>query len=133
MASLDDPAVRALLEPANYAVVSTLNPDGSISNSIVWVSLESDELAVNSAAGRKWPTNLDRDGHVTLLVFEAENPYEYVEIRGQATGTREDADDHIDRLAKKYINQDKYPFRTPEEERVKYVITPETVRYVKQG
>jgi PPOX class probable F420-dependent enzyme len=133
MASLDDPAVRALLEPANYAVISTLNPDGSISNSIVWVSLESDELAVNSAAGRKWPTNLDRDGHVTLLVFEAENPYEYVEIRGQATGTREDADDHIDRLAKKYINQDKYPFRTPEEERVKYVITPETVRYVKQG
>jgi PPOX class probable F420-dependent enzyme len=133
MASLDDPAVRALLEPANYAVVSTLNPDGSISNSIVWVSLESDELAVNSAAGRKRPTNLDRDGHVTLLVFEAENPYEYVEIRGQATGTREDADDHIDRLAKKYINQDKYPFRTPEEERVKYVITPETVRYVKQG
>ena len=133
MASLDDPAVRALLEPANYAVVSTLNPDGSISSSIVWVSLEGDELAVNSAAGRKWPTNLDRDGHVTLLVFEAENPYEYVEIRGQATGTREDADDHIDRLAKKYINQDKYPFRTPEEERVKYVITPETVRYVKQG
>lgn len=133
MASLDDPAVRALLEPANYAVVSTLNPDGSISSSIVWVSLEGDELAANSAAGRKWPTNLDRDGHVTLLVFEAENPYEYVEIRGQATGTREDADDHIDRLAKKYINQDKYPFRTPEEERVKYVITPETVRYVKQG
>ena len=122
MASLDDPAVRALLEPANYAVVSTLNPDGSISSSIVWVSLEGDELAVNSAAGRKWPTNLDRDGHVTLLVFGAENPYEYVEIRGQATGTREDADDHIDRLAKKYINQDKYPFRTPEEERVKYVI-----------
>jgi PPOX class probable F420-dependent enzyme len=133
MASLDDPAVRALLEPANYAVVSTLNPDGGISSSIVWVSLEGDELAVNSAAGRKWPTNLDRDGHVTLLVFAAENPYEYVEIRGQATGTREDADDHIDRLAKKYINQDKYPFRTPEEERVKYVITPETVRYVKQG
>ena len=133
MASLDDPAVRALLEPANYAVVSTLSPDGSISSSIVWVSLESDELAVNSAAGRKWPTNLDRDGHVTLLVFEAENPYEYVEIRGQATGTREDADGHIDRLAKKYINQDKYPSRTPEEERVKYVITPETVRYVKQG
>jgi PPOX class probable F420-dependent enzyme len=133
MASLNDPPVRALLEPPNYAVVSTLSSDGSISSSIVWVSLEGDELAVNSAAGRKWPTNLERDGRVTLLVFPGDNPYEYVEIRGRAHGTREDADDHIDRLAKKYINQDKYPFRTPEEERVKYVITPETVRYVKQG
>ncbi|MEO6857062.1 MAG: TIGR03618 family F420-dependent PPOX class oxidoreductase [Solirubrobacteraceae bacterium] len=133
MASLNDPRVRALLEPANYVVVSTLNSDGSISSSIVWVSLEGDELAVNSAAGRRWPTNLDRDGHVTLMAFAADNPYEYVEIRGRAIGTREDADDHIDRLAKKYINQDKYPYRTPEEERVKYVITPETVRYVNQG
>ncbi len=133
MASLHDPPVRALLESPNYAVVSTLNSDGSISSSIVWLSLEGDELAVNSAAGRKWPTNLERDGRVTLLVFASDNPYEYVEIRGQAHGTREDADDHIDRLAKKYINQDRYPFRTPEEKRVKYVITPEAVRYVKQG
>jgi PPOX class probable F420-dependent enzyme len=133
MASLNDPPVRALLESPNYAVVSTLNSDGSISSSIVWLTLEGDELAVNSAAGRKWPTNLERDGRVTLLVFASDNPYEYVEIRGKAHGTREDADDHIDRLAKKYINQDKYPYRTAEETRVKYVITPETVRYVKQG
>ncbi len=133
MANLNDSSVRALLEPPNYAVVSTRNSDGSISSSIVWVSLEDDELAVNSAAGRRWPSNLDRDGHITLMVYASENPYEYVEIRGQATGSREDADDHIDRLAKKYIGQDKYPYRTPEEERVKYTVTPEIIRYVKQG
>jgi PPOX class probable F420-dependent enzyme len=133
MANLTDTEIRALLEPANYAVISTLNPDGSIASAVVWVSLEGDELAVNSARGRKWPTNLDRDPHVTLIVYPPDNPYEYVEIRGMATGSRDDADDHIDRLAKKYINQDEYPFRQPGEERLKYTIKPDVIRYQKQG
>ncbi|HEX8976742.1 MAG TPA: TIGR03618 family F420-dependent PPOX class oxidoreductase [Solirubrobacteraceae bacterium] len=132
MANLTDPEIRGLLEPANYAVISTLNDDGSISSSVVWVSLEGDELAVNSARGRKWPTNLDRDPHVTLMVYAPDNPYEYVEIRGTATGSRDDADDHINRLAKKYINQDEYPYRQPGEQRLKYTITPDVVRYLKQ-
>ena len=59
-----------------------------------------------------------------MVVYPADNPYDYVEIRGTATGTRDDADDHINRLAKKYIDQDEYPFRQPGEERIKYVITP---------
>lgn len=133
MASLDDAAVRGLLEPANYAVISTLNEDGSILNAVVWISLEDRELAVNSAEGRAWPTNLKRDPHVTVLVYPADNPYEYVEIRGTATGGREDADGHINRLAKLYIGQDEYPFRSPGEVRLKYVITPQRVRYQKQG
>jgi PPOX class probable F420-dependent enzyme len=133
MANLNDPEIRALLEPANYAVIATHNPDGSIVGAIVWVSLEGDELAVNSARGRKWPTNLDRDPHVTLVVYPPDNPYEYVEVRGTAAGSREDADDHINRLAKKYINQDEYPFRQPGEERLKYTIKPDVVRYQKQG
>jgi PPOX class probable F420-dependent enzyme len=133
MASLDDEGVRSVLGPANYAVVSTLNPDGSIHSAVVWISLEDGELAVNSARGRHWPTNLDRDPRVTVTVYPGDNPYDYVEIRGTATSTREDADDHINRLAKKYINQDEYPFRQPGEERLKYVITPSRVRHQKQG
>ena len=133
MASLDDQGVRAVLEPANYAVVSTLNEDGSILSAVVWISLEDGELAVNSAQGRHWPTNLDRDPRVTVLVYPGDNPYDYVEVRGTATGTRDDADDHINRLAKKYIDQDEYPFRQPGEERIKYVITPSRVRHQKQG
>jgi PPOX class probable F420-dependent enzyme len=133
MANLNDPEIRALLEPANYAVISTHNDDGSITSAVVWESLEGDQLAVNSARGRKWPTNVERDPHVTLVVYPPDNPYEYVEIRGTASGSRDDADDHIDRLAKKYINQDEYPFRQPDEERLKFTINPEVVRYQKQG
>jgi hypothetical protein len=70
---------------------------------------------------------------VTLVVYPPDNPYEYVEVRGTAAGSREDADDHINRLAKKYINQDEYPFRQPGEERLKYTIKPDVVRYQKQG
>jgi PPOX class probable F420-dependent enzyme len=133
MAGLDDPAVRKLLESGNFAVVSTLNEDGSVHSAVVWCSLEDGELAVNSAKGRHWPANLDRDPHLTMLVFDGSNPYEYVEVRGTATGTREDADDHINRLAKTYIGQDEYPFRQPGEVRMKYVITPGRVRHQKQG
>ena len=82
--ALNDTAVRGLLEPANYAVVSTLNPDGSIHSTIVWISLEGGVFAVNSAQGRKWSNNLERDPRVTVAVFPADNPYEYVEIRGTA-------------------------------------------------
>jgi PPOX class probable F420-dependent enzyme len=133
MATLNDQAIRALLEQPNCAVISTVNEDGSILSTVVWVNTENESLAVNSAIGRRWPTNLQRDPRTTLLVYSGENPYEYVEVRGTATATREGADDHIDALTKKYIDQDKYPFRQPGEERVKFIIAPEHVRYQKQG
>lgn len=133
MASLNDPGVRKLLEDPNYAVVSTLNPDGSILSTVVWVNEVDGQVAVNSAKGRRWPTNLERDPHVTVLVYEQGNPYDYVEIRGTATGTTEGADEHINALTKKYIDQDEYPFRQPGEERIKFVIEPEHIRHQKQG
>ena len=133
MATLDDPQVRALLEPANYATLSTKNSDGSIHSTIVWCSLEGDTFAVNGAQGRHWCNNIDADPNVTVLVFADGNPYEYVEVRGTTSATRDDADDHIDRLAQLYINQDKYPYRTDDEVRVKFPFDVTRVRYLKQG
>ena len=131
MASLESPAVRALLDKPNHAVISTSNADGSIHSAVIWVSVEDGAVAVNSAVGRLWPSNLDRDPRVTVLVFDASNPYEYVEIRGLAAAT-DGADEHTDQLAKKYLGQDTYPFRQPGEQRVRYLITPDRVRHVKQ-
>lgn len=134
MASINDSGPRELLENPNYAVVSTLNKDGSIHSTIVWISAEDgDRVAVNSAIGRLWPTNLQRDPRVNVLVEEKGNPYHFVEIRGRATGTTDGADEHINALAKKYIGQDEYPYRQPGEERIKFVIEPEHVPYNKQG
>jgi PPOX class probable F420-dependent enzyme len=114
-------------------VVSTHDPDGTIHSTIVWVSTENGHVAVNSAIGRKWPTNLQRDPRVTVLVHEADDPYHFVEIRGTAQATTEGADEHINALSKKYIGQDEYPFRQPGEERIKFVIEPERVRHQKQS
>ncbi len=133
MASITDPEVRELLEKPNYAVVSTHNEDDSILSTITWVDTEDGNVAINSALGRKWPTNLQRDPRVTLLIQEAGNPYNYVEVRGQAESTTEGADEHINRLSKKFIDQDEYPYRQPGEQRIKFVITPQHVRHMKQG
>jgi hypothetical protein len=67
-----------------------------------------------------------------VLVYDQSNPYEYLEVRGQAAGTTEGADEHIDRLTKKYMNQDSYPFRQPGEQRVKFLISADHVRHAKQ-
>jgi PPOX class probable F420-dependent enzyme len=131
VASIDE-GVRALLEQPNYAVVSTTNADGSIHSAVVWVDVEDGHIALNSAEGRVWPTNLERDPRVTVVVYPPSNPYDYVEIRGRADATHDGADEHIDRLAKKYLGQDTYPYRRPGEQRVKFVVEPQRVRHAKR-
>ena len=132
MAQIEGPA-RDLLDKKNHAVVSTLNENGSIHSTVVWASVEDGAVAVNSAVGRKWPTNLERDPRITVTVYDESNPYEYVEIRGTASATTEGADEHIDRLAKKYLDTDSYPFRQPGEQRIKFVVDADRVRHQKQG
>jgi PPOX class probable F420-dependent enzyme len=132
VASIGDPNVRELLEKPNYAVISTSNADGSIHSTVVWIDVEDGAVAVNSAIGRVWPSNLERDPRVTVLVYDQSNPYDYVEIRGNAKATTEGADDHIDRLTKKYLGQDTYPYKQSGEQRVKFLITPGRVRHMKQ-
>ena len=132
MAQISDAPVKQLLDKPNHAVISTLNEDGSIHSAVVWVGVEGDTVTVNSAEGRKWPGNLDRDPTANVLVYDQENPFEYVEVRGKASRA-DGADDHIDSLSKKYIGQEKYPFRQSGEERIKFVVQPDKVRHQKQG
>jgi PPOX class probable F420-dependent enzyme len=134
MATLNDEPVRELLAAPNYAVVSTHNSDGSILSTVVWADTEDGTLAINSAIGRRWPTNLQRDPQATVLIYESGNPYNYVEVRGRTRAIEgEEADEHINRLTKKYINQDEYPFRQPGERRIKFLLEPEHVRHMRQG
>ena len=127
MTTLRDPGVRDLLEQPNYAVVSTHNRNGSIHSTVIWIGLEDgDAVSINSAIGRLWPTNLQRDPRVTLLVYEANNPYRFVEIRGTAQAATDGADEHIDLLSHKYTGQEMN--RRPGERRIKFVVAPERVR-----
>ena len=131
MAELTDAPVRELLDKPNHAVLSTINKDGSVHNAVVWLSIEDDKVAVNSRAR---PQVADEPG-----ARPAREP-DSVSIRTTRTSTsrspaasarRRARDEHIDTLAQKYINQDKYPWRAEGEERVKFHISPDKVRYVK--
>ena len=129
MASIDDEAVQRLLTQKNHAVCSTMNEDGSIHSTVVWVDVQDGRIAVNSALGRKWPTNLERDPRITVVVYDETNPYEYLEVRGRATATTDGADQHIDRLAQKYLGVDEYPMRRPGEQRVTFLVEPGLLRH----
>lgn len=131
MASLDDPGVKALLDNPNHAVVSTLGDDGTVHSAVVWVDVDDGQLAVNSAVGRKWPTDLERNPTITVLVYDEGNPYDYVEVRGRAVGTTDGAKEHIDRLSQKYLGSD-YPFHQPGEQRITFRVEADRVRHQKQ-
>lgn len=115
-----------LLKAKNFCHVATLRADGSVHGVPVWVDIQDGQPVVNSAEGRAWPTNLQRDPRVTLTIQNMENPYEYLEVRGRVSEiTREGADEHIDSLAKKYMDKDEYPMRQPGEQRVIIRVEPE--------
>jgi PPOX class probable F420-dependent enzyme len=119
-----------IVQGKNFATIATLREDGSVQANVIWVHAEDDSVFVNSAEGRAWPANLRRDPRVTLAVPNWENPYEHVTIRGRAVDiTPEGADEHIDFLAKKYLDADSYPFRKEGEVRLKIRIEPERVSH----
>ena len=131
MSEITDEGVQSLLAAPNHAVLSSYNPDGTILSTVVWIDYVDGQLAVNSAVGRQWPTNLDRDPRVSIVVLDQQNPYHFAEIRGTASGSVDGAREHIDMLAHKYIGKD-YPWLGPGEQRKKFVVAPAKVRYIKQ-
>jgi PPOX class probable F420-dependent enzyme len=132
MTTIEDPQVARLLAEPHHAVISTFDEDGSVQSTVVWVDVLDGSLAVNSSVGRHWPSNIERDPRVTVLVYDQGNPYEYVEVRGRAHGRTEGADEHIDRLARKYLGVDEYPYRQDGEQRITYLVDADRVRHVKQ-
>jgi hypothetical protein len=102
---------------------------------IVWAHADEDgKIQLNSAEGRTWPERLRKAGKATVTLMADGDPYEYVSIKGSLDeDTHEGADENIDQLAKKYLDEDSYPFRQPGEQRVLFTLTPESVTYQKQG
>ena len=112
-----------------FASLATLMPDGTPQVTPVWFDWDGKNLIFNSARGRQKDKNVRRDPRVTMTIMDPENPYRYLEVRGRVTGiTQEGASEHIDKMAKKYLDKDKYPFAQPGEVRVLYTVRPEKVQ-----
>lgn len=117
---------RDLFNKKAFAHLATLMPTGQPQVTPVWCDFDGTHVIVNSAKGRQKDRNMRRDPRVSLALSDPENPYRYLEVRGRVVEvTEQGADDHIDRMAKKYIGEDKYPGREPGEVRVMYKIAPE--------
>ena len=114
-----------LFQKKTFAQLATLMPDGSPQVSPVWVDYDGQHILINSAKGRVKDKNMRRDSRVGLDLIDPENPYRHLSVRGRVVDISEQgADAHIDKLAKKYLGQDKYPHRRPGEIRVIFRIEP---------
>jgi PPOX class probable F420-dependent enzyme len=118
---------RAFLEEPFYGAVTTLRADGSPHTTVVWVDVDDDGVMFNTAAGRAKVLHLERDPRVSLIVIDSHDPYRWLSVSGRADLTTEGADEEIDKLAKKYLGKDEYPWRNPEEQRITVRIHPEHV------
>jgi PPOX class probable F420-dependent enzyme len=127
MAELTDTQRSFIAENPYVATATTLRRDGSPHNTIVWIDAEDGTITFNTAVGRAKERHLREDPRVAVTVVDPENTYRWVSVSGHAELTTDGADDQIDKLAKKYLGEDKYPWRSPEEQRISVKIRPDRV------
>jgi PPOX class probable F420-dependent enzyme len=129
--SITDPSIAKLFEGKNFAFIATLMKDGSPQVTPTWIDIDknSNTILVNTAKGRIKHRNISRDPRVAVSAIDFSNPYDMVTVRGRVVQQIDgkDADEHIDKLAKKYLDKEKYPGRKPGEERVLLRIKPDLV------
>ena len=111
-------SAKKLLQDRAYGHVVTVGANGRPQTTMVWVDAEGDEVLFNTAEGRKKQQNLRRDPKVIISVQDRNNPQAYLLVHGTATITESGADAHIDKLAKRFLGAEKYPYRQPGEKRV---------------
>jgi PPOX class probable F420-dependent enzyme len=111
-----------------FAHVATLNPDGGPQVTPVWVDFDGTHILINTAKGRVKAKNLAREPKVALSIADPENAYRYLGIQGRVVEmTEKGGDAHIDKMAKKYLGKDSYPYRAPGEVRLIVKIAPDKV------
>jgi PPOX class probable F420-dependent enzyme len=126
MATLDQKQ-KQFLENPYVGVATTLRADGSPHSTVVWVDVDDRGVSFNTANGRAKERHLRKDPRVSLLVLDPSDAYKWVAVSGRAELTIEGADPQIDRLAKKYLGKDEYPWRSPDQQRISVRISPEQI------
>src|ERR1700761_978431 len=94
--------VRELFGGPNFVTLATIDPDGQPQLSVVWAKLDGDDLLISTIKGRRKYANLVREPRASALVYPADDPYSYAEIRGKVTITEDPQAELINELAVKY-------------------------------
>ena len=122
------PAARAIFAKRVLAHVASIGPDGEPNVTPVWVELDGEDILINTALGRAKARNLASDPRVAVSLSDPDDPQSAIAVRGTVVGfTPDGADDVIDRLAKKYLGVDSYPYRREGQIRVNVRIRPDRI------
>lgn len=130
---LREPIVK-FFKGKNFGFLGTLNKDGSPQVTPTWIDIEEGNeeiILINTAKDRLKQKNVSRDPRVSLSIVDEDNPYSMVTIKGRVVEqTTKGADEHIDKLAKRYLNTSKYPAHSPSVKRIILKIKPEKIFYL---
>ncbi|HEX6868410.1 MAG TPA: TIGR03618 family F420-dependent PPOX class oxidoreductase [Candidatus Limnocylindrales bacterium] len=126
--------IRAFLDDERYVVVATTDGDGTPRQATVWYTLDGDEIVINSAIGRRWPSNLLRDPRVSLAVLDADNGYRWVGLNGTVRPVTDLATARADivSMARRYPEEvpgdrEKDIARFESQQRISFRITPTAI------
>jgi len=125
---IDEFVYKLCTEGKNFASLATLMPDGSPQVSVTWVDSDGEYIIINTADGRVKTENMRRDPRIAVSITDSGNPYRQAMIMGSVEGdTYEGAEEHINRMARKYLKLDTYPRTRKNEKRVIFRIKPEKI------
>ena len=117
---------RDLLETNALIHVATIGPDGGPQSNPVWFDWDGEHIKFSQTKTRQKYRNVGRDPRIAVSIVDPENPYRYLEVRGEVTEIEEDPDnDFINAMAKKYLGLDEYPYHQPGDERIVLYLKPE--------
>jgi len=124
---MDDKIIKLFEEP-NLVFIATIMKDGSPQLSPVWADFKDEHVLVNTAEGRIKHKNVLRDPRVAISVVNHNNPLDMTTIRGKVIDIIPDYEyKHANKLTKKYMGKEIYPFKQPGEKRIIFKILPEKV------
>jgi PPOX class probable F420-dependent enzyme len=121
------PSLRRVLQDKTYGHVITFDSKGQPHTTMVWLDGEGDEVSFNTAEGRLKPKHLRRDPRIIISAQDPKDPQAYAVFHGKARITEAGADAQIDKLAKRFMGVDKYPYRQPGEKRLSVHVTVDRI------
>ena len=131
LGKITDENIVRLFEGRNFAFLATVKKDGSPQVTPTWIDRDNDTILINTAKGRVKQENVSRDPRVSISLVDDRNPYSMVTITGKVIEqTTEGADEHIDKLARRYLNADRYPNHSADVKRVILKIKPERIFFI---
>jgi len=118
---------KELLDGRSFAVVATVQPDGSPQASVVWVKRDGDDILFSTVEGRRKHLNMERDPRISLVINPPDHPYHYFEARGEVSMVREGGRELINELSRKYRHGKDYEADGPEDVRVVVRLSPRKI------